>query len=131
MSSTECYHINYLHFSTLGLCFLETLALGEEHKVLWAAFSESTGCISSAVWSSKTTALFYTVFSAHLDGHSREEIVQVLYYEDQKSCLPFTYTIYKLFTKGITDMQELTAHFNPSWGQDKCHCFLASLSLLE
>lgn len=23
-------------------------------------------------------------------------------------------------------MQELTAYFNPSWGQDKCSCFLPS-----
>lgn len=59
----------------MDLCFLETVALGEEHKVLWTAFSESTGYITSAVCFSKTTAFFNTVFSAHLDSHSREEII--------------------------------------------------------
>lgn len=53
------------------------------------------------------------LFSIHLDDHTTET-VEVLYYKDQKSWLPFTYAIYKLFTKEVTAIQELTAYFSPS-----------------
>lgn len=72
--STEHYRIHILHSSTLDLYFLEGAALGTEHEVPQTEFSESTGYVPSAVWLFKTAAIFDIIFSAHLDGHTREKM---------------------------------------------------------